>query len=173
MQLHFFREIIILIKKTGCCKGRRESVWHGTKPRRAVYPCAARSRHGLPRFCWSPCFPLALLPWQVSGRYAPLICCWPTTPSATRCRTPSRTKHRPLHAMCASLLLKPNRPIPPPVPLPSRALRPCPSITSASVKSAMPVHGTFCKGMRAIGRSGMPFCSFPPRQIPTLNRCIM
>ena len=40
-------------------------------------------------------------------------------------------------------------------------------------ESAMPAHGTFCKGMRAIGRSGMPFCSFPPRQIPTLNRCTM
>lgn len=68
---------------------------------------------------------------------------------------------------------KRNRPIPPPAPLPSRALRPCPSIMPASVKNAMPAHGTFCKGMRAIGRSGMPFCSFRPRQIPTLNRCTM
>ena len=58
-------------------------------------------------------------------------------------------------------------------PLPSRALRPCPSIMPASVKSAMPVHGTFCKGTRGTGRSGMPFCSFPPRQIPTLDRCTM
>ena len=54
-----------------------------------------------------------------------------------------------------------------------RALRPCPSIMPASARSAMPAHGIFCKGMRAIGRSGMPFCSFPPRQIPILNRCTM
>lgn len=66
-----------------------------------------------------------------------------------------------------------NRPIPPPAPLPSRALQPCPSIMPASARSAMPAHGIFCKGMRAIGRSGMPFCSFPPRQIPILNRCTM
>lgn len=44
---------------------------------------------------------------------------------------------------------------------------------AASARSAMPAHGIFCKGMRAIGRSGMPFCSFPPRQIPILNRCTM
>ena len=49
----------------------------------------------------------------------------------------------------------------------------CPSIMPASVRNAMPAHGTFCKGMRAIGRSGMPFCSFRPRQIPILNRCTM
>ena len=49
----------------------------------------------------------------------------------------------------------------------------CTSIMPASVKSAMPVHGTFCKGTRGTGRSGMPFCSFPPRQIPTLDRCTM
>ena len=54
-----------------------------------------------------------------------------------------------------------------------QALQPCPSIMPASARSAMPAHGIFCKGMRAIGRSGMPFCSFPPRQIPTLNRCTM
>ena len=162
-----------LIKKTGCCKGRRESVWHGTKPHRAASPCAAGSRHGLPRFCWSPCFLLALLPWQVNGRCAPLIRCWPTTPSATRCRTPSRTKHRPLHAMCASLLLKRSRPIPPPALPPSKALRPCPSVTPVSAKSAMPAHGTFCRGTRVTGRSGMLFCSFRPRQIPILNRCTM
>ena len=53
-----------------------------------------------------------------------------------------------------------------------QSLRPCPSIMPASARSAMPAHGTFCKGMRAIGRSGMAFLQlFPPRQIPILNRC--
>ena len=31
LQLHFPREIIILIKRPGCCKDRRESVWQGNK----------------------------------------------------------------------------------------------------------------------------------------------
>ena len=56
---------------------------------------------------------------------------------------------------------------------PSRALRPCPSITPVSAKNAMPVPGTFYRDTRAIGRSGIPFCSFRPRQIPILNRCTM
>ena len=67
----------------------------------------------------------------------------------------------------------PNRPIPPPAPLPSRALRPCPSVMPASARSAMPAHGIFCRGTRVTGRSGMLFCSFRPRQIPILNRCTM
>ena len=60
-----------------------------------------------------------------------------------------------------------------PAPLPSKALRPCPSITPVSAKNAMPAHGTFCRGTRVTGRSGMPFCSFRPQQIPILNRCTM
>lgn len=71
------------------------------------------------------------------------------------------------------LLLKRSRPIPPPALPPSRALRPCPSITPVSAKNAMPVHGTFYRGTRVTGRSGMLFCSFRPRQIPILNRCTM
>ena len=56
---------------------------------------------------------------------------------------------------------------------PNRALRPCPSIMPASVRNAMPAHGTFYRATRATGRSGMPFYGFRPQRIPTLNGCTM
>lgn len=57
--------------------------------------------------------------------------------------------------------LKRSRPIPPPAPLPSRALRPpflrlCPHRRG----NAMPVPGTFVQGYAGYRQERMPFCSF-------------
>ena len=161
MQLHFPREIIILIKKAGMLQGQEGKRMARNKTAQGGISLRRKVTAWLAAILLVTMLSTGIATMQVSGRYAPLICCWPTTPSATRCKTPSRTKHRPLHAMCASLLLKPNRPIPPPAPLPSRALRPCPSIMPHRRGALCPHMEPFARVCGLSAGAGCLFAAFP------------